>query len=73
MAALNWALAALGLWGSSPTAKLYATVASRDLEIADLKQERTVIEQQLDRAVRQRDDYRDVIGNCQRELNRVQI
>ena len=74
---VTWALEALGLWGSNPMAKLFQqvaslnqTVAGRDLEIADLKQDRTVIEQQLDRAQRQADNFRDLVGDIRRLCDR---
>lgn len=69
-AVAEWALQAIGLWGNSPGAKLYQQVASLNLEIADLKQEATVREQQLDRAQRQADNCRDQINDIRRLCDR---
>lgn len=66
---VEWALTALGLWGSSPTARLYQQVAGLTLEVATIKGERDEVDRQRDRLSNRVDKLVDALADIRRRCD----
>ena len=70
---IQWAQIAFGLWSNSPAAtaaELRQQIAGLQLDLVNVTRERDVVAEQLERAVRMADNYRDKCDDAVRVLTR---